>query len=893
MFAENVFDITKSDGTHITELKEGNNLLWERAVQCVTDKQPVVSFRNTRRTNGDGVNYPVFQAGQVLPHLKAHGATPVKHKAPKLWGQYVPCDGITNGASTSIDTGIKAQDNIEVYVRVLAKTDSFYILQARETGSAKIYGISGSQTGNTITSFGLTSGIARTVGHIYTLKLTIINRAVTLYVKDETTGTEDTKTGTVTASAYPFPSPTTIKLFGDASRITSGVTVYRAYIKVNGQAVWDMYPCVDVTDNNRVVAYDDVAHDASTVVSGSITGGNLIQPISYITNPRFCTSIKPNQDTKIKMRFRAETITTSLTLIGARNASSGSERKGFVIWQNVGSHMRFDYQSGSVAPTDGYNANAWNTVEKDGIHNYLNGVSQNDNNAATFQCDYELYIGTLNTGGTVGSGCEADVAEVYIDDALYMPVKVGASVYYLNTATWVLLSGTGTAGADIPYTQLVPDIIRIAAGDIQYGQYGKNLFDGVSNIVLGKYINSSDGTIGSSATNFYCETYFECKPSTSYVFWGERKTDGVLSKYNRVHFYDNNKEFISSASYVVGAKTVVVSPSNARFVRISCNVLDSGTLDTNTINRFNWYIGEGTASTEYEPYKYGIFTDGSHKVFVGSQGVVDLGTLVWTRLTTGNLCFMASVSGMITGKRENAIACTAYLTADNIGGGNLDEGEICQNTSGGITNNVVCVLDSRYSTAADFKAAMSGKYLFYQRTDDTEFIPPIIRTIPTLYSEDSFCDTQLASNNVSEAWAVKVLDGTENIRKSGTYAGSFFVRNVVSDWGTSNNAQVYCSHFSGVTKDTDYAQNKCMILNNAFNMWWASDNTPTVEQFTQWLASEKAKGTPVIILYPLATPAISTAAVESVALTTKATHTVTAEASLAVKSQATYLGKGE
>lgn len=72
--------------------------------------------------------------------------------------------------------------------------------------------------------------------------MTMVNRAVTLYVKDETTGTEDTKTGTVYEADYPFPSPTTIKLFGDARKVASGVTIYESYIKVNGEYVWQSMP---------------------------------------------------------------------------------------------------------------------------------------------------------------------------------------------------------------------------------------------------------------------------------------------------------------------------------------------------------------------------------------------------------------------------------------------------------------------------------------------------------------------------------------------------------------------------------------------------------------------------------------------------------------------------
>lgn len=283
--------------------------VWQRAVLNTVAKAGRVLVTPTRKTGGaftsqkvlpkvDIYGRPIVNKPGIYPYGSATGTTPVtstslkagtykrakikgkgvtKRKAEKIWGRYVPCDGITNAANTSIDTGVKAQDNIEMLIRVKATTGSFYILQSRENIGATIYGVSGSSANNTIVFAGITSDITRTEDHIYTIKGTVINSVGTLYVKDETTGLEATKTATVSRT---YPSPTTIKLFGDASKIASGATVYRAYIKVNGQMAWDMYPAVDVNNSNAPVAYDDVTHAASTVKSGSITRGGLLVPIT-------------------------------------------------------------------------------------------------------------------------------------------------------------------------------------------------------------------------------------------------------------------------------------------------------------------------------------------------------------------------------------------------------------------------------------------------------------------------------------------------------------------------------------------------------------------------------------------------------------------------------------
>lgn len=154
-----------------------------------------------------------------------------------------------------------------------------------------------------------------------------------------------------------------------------------------------------------------------------------------------------------------------------------------------------------------------------------------------------------------------------------------------------------------------------------------------------------------------------------------------------------------------------------------------------------------------------IHTDGEHKLFVGSQGVVDLGTLTWsTNQSAYPGVFSASVSNRNTGSRTNL-----YLygfTASATTGWNVPT-----NCISGFTDARVFINDPNAVglTAAEFKTYMSGKYLFYQRSTDTSFIQPEVRDIPTLYSANSFVDIQKASNNKHEEWACIWYDGTQDV----------------------------------------------------------------------------------------------------------------------------------
>lgn len=178
----------------------------------------------------------------------------------------------------------------------------------------------------------------------------------------------------------------------------------------------------------------------------------------------------------------------------------------------------------------------------------------------------------------------------------------------------------------------------------------------------------------------------------------------------------------------------------------------------------------------------------------------------------------------------------------------------------------------------------------------------IERDIPMLLSADSFVDTQLDSNNKSEAWAVKVLDGTEHWLKNAN------VYPFVSDLLPTKyepGATIICTHYAGkqaASGSTDYGDGTCWVQNtyNYPRFYIRDDRFTTravagtgIQDFEAYLASEYAKGTPVIVLYPLATPAVSTHAIDKVELTEKALYTVTSEAELPVTEQATYLGVGE
>ena len=161
---------------------------------------------------------------------------------------YTQVNYVTNTTATAVSTDVMTDitKKYELEVRCRAVTGSWYILQSRASGGS-ITGISGSSTGNTIIAqwagVGVSSGISRTLGNTLYVKATFDNGNITLYVKDETAGTEDTATGTYSTSAANPSTP--VYLWGNAKgdRVDINSDVYMVRIKENGVTLVDWIPC--------------------------------------------------------------------------------------------------------------------------------------------------------------------------------------------------------------------------------------------------------------------------------------------------------------------------------------------------------------------------------------------------------------------------------------------------------------------------------------------------------------------------------------------------------------------------------------------------------------------------------------------------------------------------
>lgn len=197
---------------------------------------------------------------------------------------------VTNTAQTLVDTGIKLDfsKNYEIELKVSGVTDSWYILQARAGSGLPISGVSGSSSCNKISlsfngNYVVASQIYRVEGHIYYLKGTVNNGNLTLYVKDETAGTEETVTGTYTPITGQSVN---IGLFGNlaGNYVETNSNVYFARIKENGNYIMDYVPCKQSTTAGFYDKATNTFKTASYLSAGADAVPSPDYPMDIVSN---------------------------------------------------------------------------------------------------------------------------------------------------------------------------------------------------------------------------------------------------------------------------------------------------------------------------------------------------------------------------------------------------------------------------------------------------------------------------------------------------------------------------------------------------------------------------------------------------------------------------------
>lgn len=140
-------------------------------------------------------------------------------------------------------------------------------------------------------------------------------------------------------------------------------------------------------------------------------------------------------------------------------------------------------------------------------------------------------------------------------------------------------------------------------------------------------------------------------------------------------------------------------------------------------------------------------------------------------------------------------------------------------------------------------------------------------TAENLLSVGNYKDVQsVIDGSVTRNVGIKILNGSEDWRATSTYTNKFYLTNNFQYLKTGTTIG-YCTHFGFQTplpNTGDLRYNNAAFYYgagaNIHELYLAiqSDTTMSANDLKQWLASQYANGTPVIVVYPLATPTTET-----------------------------------
>ena len=726
--------------------------------------------------------YPHFSTTTVLPSLKAYGATPVKHKQDKLWGRFVPCEYIESHGTEYIDTGVpQVKDiGIDIDFALTTTTQGSFIGLVAGTTTPTAYCV----------YFGLhtTYGFYSQVGGDSEYSYIGVNLDTARH-KAKYRFANDTATASVDSATVSYSLTVALQsgniLIG--SRANATVCSKARYYSAQIGSVRDLIPVKDVV-NNVYGMWDRVTETFyGNAGTGAFTGGDLIQPVSYAESDGTAYA-----DTGIKITSDDEVyIDGCVTASGSAFLMSqglSADDQAYQLANTTNYGLVFDIQNYNPyrVTTD---VSVLYTIRKIHIKNreiFVDGVSKGTS-TGTLTNPTETAKLMYSVSGS--SAQKAKVAKfTVVGKCDYIPVRIGTTVELLDLVNWQFAQRTGTftAGADIPLTQLVPDIIKVNTGDLKYG-----------------YADLDVNIPGEYERVEYIESH-----GTEHI------VSNVSGEVRAV-----GKTQLTSSDYSYGSEVILgTGIANGRYFGgvTTGNQLGLGGNGGNYITprtilcEFDLTFAQSGIrgklnSTSVARNISGSPAFGDLEIFKGANAEnYRARAKLWGLKLYQGTDFTILVRDFVPVKKKSNNEYGMYDLITKQFFGNSGTGAFTGGT----------VIPRSIHTDGSHKLHIEDKNGNV-----------ISRDIPTLYSADSFIDTQLDSNNKSEARAAIWYDGTQTVPSG-----------YISEYG-------------------DLRENQ-------------------------------------IVLYPLATPAVSTHAITHVSLTEKATYTAMSVAELPVTQQAVYMGLG-
>lgn len=420
----------------------------------------------------------------------------------------------------------------------------------------------------------------------------------------------------------------------------------------------------------------------------------------------------------------------------------------------------------------------------------------------------------------------------------------------------------GGARQDSAPTPSHPMQIISNRGELRYTLLGANLLDVEPNrIVLGKYLNNKGEETGSAA-NFYIAQFIKVNAGGVYTA-SFSKNIGYFSFME----YDENFTFLKRTLVGGGMSASITScthtmGSTTAYVVVGSNPTSSE-VTNDSVMGINWMLNEGDTVLPYVPYGASLVADSEDAVQVCSKNL-NLGTLDYQGYTsTGGVSTSSTFCGTlhkIRAKAGDKFTVSYGNLPDGASGVFINtwktdgswnarqaisaNGKLTYTISDGVGWVNFTVYKSGGITIADdsWMQVEIG-------TEATEYVPArqhCTATATTLYSIGDYIDEQdLVTGVITRKVGVKVFDGTEKLAiSSGTF--NFGVEDKLK-----KASPLLCTHYPYTSASASSAPDKTVKSYASQNVGFKDADYTTVAEFTEFLAQEYAKGTPVIVVYPL------------------------------------------
>jgi len=341
----------------------------------------------------------------------------------------------------------------------------------------------------------------------------------------------------------------------------------------------------------------------------------------------------------------------------------------------------------------------------------------------------------------------------------------------------------------------------------------------------------------------------------------------VLSGYTnitlnlRVNFFNSSKEIISQDVYnnlTDDYELSVTIPTNIYYMRYS--------FDMSQKNSQQFELG--TSATTYRSYGE-IYTEGNTETIkISSENLVDFTslTIVPNKAITENGELVSNNGVNFCESYIPILPNQTYKISGDILGG--DVGQLTyyfRLASYDVDKIFISRRDAVTGTEYTFTTDSTTRYIRFHYINTATLNTYKLQldntaTCQDLLSLPGYTDTQeILSGVVNRKIGIKVLDGSESWVKSSNGV-VFYVDNLISDVDTSADVAIFCTHLKGVKGSVVPAINSNSTriyvggLNIRLGCYPTMSDYADAAAWATFLATQYANGTPVIIVYPLATP---------------------------------------